>query len=241
MPIPLLIPLALGAAQAIPKVAAAISQKRKANRLQLQSTVPKAFTEQLAGLRLGANTARLPGMGAAENRLAQNFAGGAQASLRSGASGADALAGISALSLQRQQGQSQLGIQGQQYQDAAKNRLNGGLSQLAAYQMKDQDDYSRNKANFVNGSNQNLNNAVNGMASFAALGLDGLGGGDGGVAGLGGTDALAGGALPALQGLPNLGLPGRLPAYTGNGSSNPYATGLGNYGAVRRRQRGIGL
>lgn len=237
MPFPL-IPLAIGAAQALPKFFAAIGQKRKANKVQLQDTTPGAFREQLAGLRLEANTARMPGMGAAENKLAQNFAAGAAATTRAGGSSADALAGISALSLQRQQGQAALTTQGLQYQDLAKQRLNAGLSQQAAYQQRDQDNYNREKAALLQSSNQNLQNGIDGVANFAALGLN-LQAGQGQPDYDTGYDPSLSPATPTLQGgLGNLSLPKTLPYYNPPAASG---VGLSNYGRVRRRQRAIGV
>lgn len=217
MPFPLLLPLAIGAAQAIPKFLAAAKQKKQANRLTLQDTTPGASKEQLAGLRLGANTARLPGMGAAENKLAQNFAAGAGAATRAGGSSADVLASINALSLNRQAGQNQLTTQGLNYQDVAKQRLNVGLGQQAGYQRADQEKFERSKAALIQSSNQNLMNGIDGIAGFAAMGVNGM---------MGGTPA------PALNGLDALNY--------GGGYVPQSGVGLSNY-TTRRKQRGIGL
>jgi hypothetical protein len=222
------ITLALGGVQAIPQVLAAIKQKKLANRLKVQDTQPAAFKEQLAGLRLGANTARLPGMGAAEDKLAQNFAAGAGAAVRGGGSSADVLAGINALSLNRQAGQSQLTTQGVQSQDAAKQHLNSGLSQQAAYQSKDLADFSRNKAALIQSSNQNLQNALGTIAGAGALAHQQA---------TGGTSAPAAGSYgPGIPGLDTFNFP-QVP-----GNSTPaYGVGLSNYGAVRRKQRSPGV
>jgi hypothetical protein len=235
-PVSLGITAGLGLIQGIPKIAAAIKQKKLANNLRVQNTQPIAFQEQMAGLRLGANTARLPGMGAAEDKLGQNFAAGAGAATRSGASSADMLAGINALSLNRQAGQNQLNTQGLQYQDAAKQRLNVGLTQQAAYQKNDLDNFSRTKSNLIQSSNENLNNAIGGFAGFAALGLNGATGGT--PAGPVGEVAPLMGSKSVIQGLNLPQLPGQLPYYNPAPASG---VGLTSYGRVRRKQQGVGL
>ncbi|GAA4391894.1 hypothetical protein [Hymenobacter koreensis] len=217
MPLPALaVPLAIGAVQAIPKVAAAITQKRQANRLQLQDSTPAAFREQMGNLRQAANSAQMPGMAAAENRLNQNLASGLAQASRAGTSSSQVLGTLAALDQNRQQGQQQLATQGLQYQDTARQRLNQGLTTQANYQMRDLDQFNKSKAALIQSSNQNLMNGIDGLASAAATAYATTG-----AEGLAGEAALVGADNPLAALSPRLRtpaapkLPATLPRYTG--------------------------
>lgn len=83
----------LAAAQAGQQLYSAYQQKKKSDAVQLQNTTTPAEREALALSRQAANTARMPGMGAAENRLGQVQAGAIQNARLGAASSSDFLGG----------------------------------------------------------------------------------------------------------------------------------------------------
>lgn len=239
MPLPL-IPLAIGAAQALPKLWQAFTQNSAIDNVKLQDSRPESFKEKLAMSRQAANTARLPGQSYQENRLAQGQAGAVQNARLGAASSSDFLASAGAADARRQQGEQQLGIQGLQYQDQSKQRLGQALDQDAAYRTADLNNYNREKAALTQGAAENLNNAVGGAAGYAALAYNM--GQDGGMASQGG--AFDGARTPALDMSGGVGPytppPAQLPYYQGaNGAPNlnryRYVLGGGRY--ANRSQR----
>ncbi len=163
---------ALGAAQAIPKVVASVSQGRAARRLKLQDSTPAAFSEKLAMDRQAAGAARLPGQSGQLTRLGQVQAGALQSARLGAASGSDFLAAAGAADERRQQGEIQLGVQGQQLMDRNRQVLGASLQQQANYQQRDLDNYNREKAALTQSSAENANNAIAGAASYAAAGIN---------------------------------------------------------------------
>lgn len=163
---------AIGAAQALPKVIASISQGAKARRVRLQDTTPAAFTEKLQMDRQAAGTARLPGLGAQQTRLGAVQAGALQGARLGAASGSDFLAAAGAADARRQQGEMQLGTMGLQYMDKSRQQLGASLQQQAAYQQHDLDNFNREKAALTQAEAENANAAIGTAASYAAAGIN---------------------------------------------------------------------
>lgn len=169
MPIPL---IALGAAQAIPKIIASYSQGAAARRLRLQDSTPAAFTEKLQLDRQAAGTGRLPGQSGQQARLGMVQAGALQSARLGAASGSDFLAAAGAADARRQAGEMQLGVMGQQTMDKNRQVLGASLDKQAAYQMRDVDNYNKEKGALTQAEAENANNAISGVASYAAAGLN---------------------------------------------------------------------
>ena len=111
MPLPFLA-LAAMAAPSLMKLGTGIYQMNQhADRVD---TVTPAEREMLAAQRQAAASNVLPGMGMMQNRLAQTQAATVQNARLGAGSSADFLAAGGAADATRQQGEMQLGIQGQQ-------------------------------------------------------------------------------------------------------------------------------
>jgi hypothetical protein len=162
----------LGLVTAIPKVIASVTQGAAARKLKLQNTQPAAFTEKMQLDRQAASTARLPGIDGQQTRLGQVQAGALQNARLGAASGSDFLATAGAADARRQQGEVQLGAMGLNYQDKSRQQLGVDLTQQAAYQQRDLDNYNRTKAALTQSSAENANNAISGLASYAAAGIN---------------------------------------------------------------------
>jgi len=167
---------ALGLASSLPKLKAAYDQSRAADKLKLQDTRPAAFLEKMGLARQAAASGRLPGQAAQQARLGMVQAGALQNARLGAASSGDFLASASAADARRQQGEQQLGVQGQQYNDQAQQRLGSVLDQDANYRTKDRDTFNRTKAALTQSSAENLDNGVGTIAAYGAQGLNmGLG------------------------------------------------------------------
>lgn len=162
----------IGIATALPKVVASIKQSKQAQKLKLQDSTPAAFTEKLQLSRQAAGTARLPGMSGQQNRLGQVQAGALQNARLGAASGSDFLAAAGAADARRQAGEMQLGTQGLAYNDKSRQQLGADLTQQAAYQQRDLDNFNRTKAALTQSSAENANSAISGLASYGAAGLN---------------------------------------------------------------------
>lgn len=217
MPLPLLALGAIGLASSLPKFYAAYQQNKKASQLKLQDSTTNGEREQLAMSRQGVN-AQLPGLGAMQGRLAQVQAGAVQNARLGAASGSDYLAAAGAADARRQQGEQQLGIQGQQYQDGMKRQLRTDLGVQSARQQRDLDTYNSTKAALEEGSARNFDAGVQSLASYAAAGVNSAGGGG------------AGGFSPP-------GMGGDYPSPGPDG--HPYGNPLGGSGRYRRSRMGI--
>lgn len=162
----------LGAVSAIPKIFASVKQGKQARDLKITDSTPAAFTEKLQMSRQAAGTARLPGMAAQQMRLGQIQAGALQSARLGAVSGSDFLAAAGAADARRQSGELQLGAQGQAYNDKSRQQLGLDLSQQAAYQKNDLDQFNRTKAALTQSSAENANNAISSAASYAAAGIN---------------------------------------------------------------------
>lgn len=160
--------LALGGISAIPSVIAGFQQRAAANRLTLQDTSTAGEREQLAMSRQAAATGRMPGQGAAENRLGMMQAGAVQNARLGAGSASDFLASAGAADARRMQGEQQLATQGQAYQDQSKMQLRRDLTTQSQRQQRDLDTFNTTKAALLQGSATNLNNAVQTGASYGA-------------------------------------------------------------------------
>jgi hypothetical protein len=205
MPIPIMAVMA--AAQMGQQLYSSYKQNKAADELKLQDSTTAAEREQMAMSRMGASSARLPGMGYQEGRLAQVQAGAMQNARLGAGSSADYLASAGAADLRRQQGEQQLGIQGLQYQDKMRGQLRTDLSAQTRRKDRDLAAYNQEKAALTQASAENLHQAVETGASYGAMAYNGQQGG-----GMG-----AGGTM-------NDGLYSRFP---GDGNIGMYPRGLG--------------
>ena len=160
--------LALGGISAIPSLYAAFKQNKAANDLKLQDTATNGERENLAMSRQGAATGRLPGMGAAQDRLGMVQAGALQNAQLGATSSSDFLASAGGAAAQQAQGEQALSTQGLQYQDQQKQQLRADLNTQSQRQQHDLDVYNQQKAALTQGSAQNLNNAVQTGVGYAA-------------------------------------------------------------------------
>lgn len=163
MPIPLL----LAALPALFKAGEGLSQL--GTKVKRADTVTPAEREQLASLRNRANSA-LPGLGVYRNQLASGQAATLANAGRVSASGADLLAAGAAADAQRQRGELQLGLQGDQYRDKSTQQLNEGLQRLAAHEKADTDAANQTKAAVKSAG---LNNLYGGISDLASVGVAG--------------------------------------------------------------------
>ena len=99
----------LGAATALPKLIAGITQGVKASKVKLQDSTPLSFREKLAMDRQAASSGQLPGLGVQQNRLAMVQAGALKNAQLGAASGSDFLAAASAADGRRQAGRDEQG------------------------------------------------------------------------------------------------------------------------------------
>ena len=169
---PFIAPVVLGAVTAAPKLYAAYQQNRKAANLKLQDSTPAAFREKAALDRQAAASGVMPGQVAAQTRLAGIQAGALQSARMGAASSGDFLAAAGGADARRQSGEQQLGTQAAQYGIRAQDRVGADLTQQAAYQQRDLDNYNKTEAALTQSSAQNLDNAVEGAAGYAAYGIN---------------------------------------------------------------------
>jgi len=212
----------LGAAQAVPKLYQSFKQSREADALKLQDTTTPEQREMLAIARQRA-AARLPGMAMQQGRLAQTQSAALQAASLGAGGASDFLASASAADRVRQNGEAQLGFQGEQFNQQAQNQLGQQLQMQAQQRQRDLAASNSQKAALRQGSAENLNNAVNGAAAYAAYGIN-QGGPPAGEAGVaaGAVEALSPRAIGLTQaeqafapGIRGTGLPGYAPSITG--------------------------
>ena len=166
MPVP--VALALGVIQMGSQLYSSYKQKKQADDTVLQNTTTPAEAEALAMSRQGANSARMPGMSAAENRLGMVQAGAMQNARLGAASSADFLASAGAADARRAQGEQTLQTQGLQYQDRMKGQLRQDLATASKRSQHDLDVYNAQKGALTQASATNLNNALGGAAAYAA-------------------------------------------------------------------------
>jgi hypothetical protein len=215
--------LALGGLSAIPSVIAGFQQRNAANNLKLQDTTTAAEREQLAMSRQAAATGRMPGQGAAENRLGMIQAGAVQNARLGAASSSDFLASAGAADARRMQGEQQLATQGMQYQDRSKMQLRQDLTTQSQRQQRDLDTYNQQKAALLQGSATNLNNAVQTGVAYGAQAYNmgnpktpnatgAAAAGYGAGVGLG-SESYANPAFGPYGGVGNMGYGRRLPRY----------------------------
>lgn len=184
MPLPL---LALAAAPAIAKgLLGAYQLTQHVNRTD---TTTPAELEQLAMARQ-AGASQLPGLGQYQARLAQTQNAAIQNAALGSGGASDFLAANSAADRVRQNGEQQLGVQGQQYHDQATRQLGATLSAYAQHQRADTERAAQANAQLKSAALQNLSGAISDGASVAAYGASGAGATAG---------AAAEGALPATS------------------------------------------
>lgn len=194
----------LGAVQAAPKIYQSIKQAQAASNLKLQDTTTAEQRELLAMARQRAASGRLPGMAMQQGRLAQSQAATLQAASLGAGGASDFLASASAADRVRQNGEAQLGFQGEQFNQQAQSQLGQQLQMQAQQRQRDLATYNNTKAALTQGSAENLNNAVNSAASYAAYGING-----------GKGAATANGAQSFAPGIRGTDLPGYAPSITG--------------------------
>ena len=180
--------IGLGLVSAVPSIISGFQQRKAARDLKLADTSTPEEREQLAMSRQAAATSRLPGMGAAENRLGQIQAGAVQNARMGAASSSDFLASAGAADARRMQGEQALQTQGLQYQDGSKRQLRADLTTASNRRQRDLDTYNNTKAALTQGSATNLNNGVQTLAAYGAQAYN-MGGGRGSM----GPDAGANG------------------------------------------------
>lgn len=172
MPLPLAM-LALASLPAIQQGISGIGQKVKAGKVKVRDTRPAAHLEELAMRRLAANNQRLPGQGAAEERIAQGEANTYSNALQAGTSGANILAALTQLNRNSAGARNNLSTQAAQFQQNNQDKLAGTLRQDAAYRQNDFQTATREKAALTEASNRNLYSSVSSLASVGMYGLTG--------------------------------------------------------------------
>ena len=188
-----LVTAGLGLASSIPKFYASYQQNKQANALKLADPTTPEEREQLAMSRQAAATSRMPGQGQMENRLGMVQAGAVQNARMGAASSADFLASAGAADARQQQGEQQLGVQGQQFQAQGRLQLRSDLKMASQRRQHDLDTYNANKAALLQGSATNLDNGIGQIASYGAQALNmyentqGTPAGAGGAGGAGGN------------------------------------------------------
>jgi hypothetical protein len=167
--------LSLGMA-AVPgalQVIKGIHQNNLAKKVQLKDTTPLAFREELANSRLAANNQRVPGQGAAIDRINQGVANGMNNAVQAGTGSAGILASLGRLDQNRNNAFLSLSNQAQAFQQQNQNRLSGNLRQQAAYQKNDQDAFNREKAGLKEGASRNIFGGVSTMAGAGVMAATG--------------------------------------------------------------------
>lgn len=179
--------LPLLAAAAVPAVfqgISAISQKRKANRINAvrpEYTIPGAVAESVDMARQSAGAA-MPGYGTARNNIAGATSNAVRAAQLAG-SGNNVLATIAAAQGNEANAMNNLAAQNAQFQfgqrrDLMSNLLNLGNYQDKAWQLNKYEPYQQKaaaKAALTEAANQNMNGAISGLSSVAMMGLGGMG------------------------------------------------------------------
>ncbi|GGG61365.1 hypothetical protein [Hymenobacter glacieicola] len=160
-----------GLISGIPSLLAAGKQKRAYKNLKLQDTTPEPFKEALALSRQNA-TSQLPGLGAGQNRLAATQAGATSGLLRGSGSTAALLGGLTAGVAQRQAGEQQLGIQGEQFRQRGQDQLRRDLATQADYNTNDLNNYNKERAALKQSSNENLSRGIGAITGGLASGIN---------------------------------------------------------------------
>jgi len=232
----------IGAASALPKLILGAKQLSDASRVKFTDTTTPEQREMLAIARQRAAFGRLPGANLAQMRLAQTQNATLQNAALGAGSGSDFLATAVASDRNRQAGELQLAVQGDQYNERAQAGLTGQLQMQAQQRQRDLLMYNQRKANLTQGGLENLGNAVDQGAAYAAYGAnknaDALANDTSGYADRGpAVDALAPRTIglaplpgaaptPAAPGIRGTALPGYRPSLNGG----RYRTSASRYG-----------
>lgn len=183
MPLPFIALAQLGLAAA-PSIYKGISGLFQSNAVvKKRDTTPAAFTESLDLARQAANSNRMPGQGAAENRIAQQTASVNAGALRAGGSSSDVLAALAGSDAQAQQSLAALSDRSEAYRQQQQGVLRQGLAQQAAYQKADQDNADREQGALKEAGQRNIYGAVDGLSQLGVYALGKYGGGDTGIPG----------------------------------------------------------
>jgi hypothetical protein len=168
MPLPLL--LAAAALPALYKGIKGFSQGREAELLQQRDTTPPAFREAL-GLGRQAQTAQLPGLGTQLNRIEAGTNDTLQAATRAGTSGSSVLGLLGVADQNRQRALADIGARTDANQQVQNSHLQGLLREQAGYQLRDRQEFDRNRAALKQAADANKFGALSDLSQVGVYGL----------------------------------------------------------------------
>lgn len=151
-----------------------LSQRRAARRVKYQDITPDAFKEELAASRLSANSQRMPGEGAAIDRINAGVANSYNNAVQAGTGSAGILASLGRFDANRNSALVGLADRAGQFRLGQQNRLTQNLRQAANYQQQSRDAFNREKAGLEQAGQTNM---FNGVSTVAGAGITGLTGG----------------------------------------------------------------
>ncbi len=163
------------------------SKAKKINTTRPQYEIPKEIFQNQAMYEAMANSSRVPGQSYIENQIGQNTAQAVGASQRAAGSSADALSAVSNINQNAQNMYTNLGMQGAELQNQAKDKLAGSRETVADYRQQEFD-YNKNqpylqrmkqKQKYEDQKRQNYSNMSNDIHEFgmsmSSMGMSGGG------------------------------------------------------------------
>lgn len=175
MPLPLIAIAATAALPALAKIGLGAYQLGK--KVEETTYVPPALRENIALDRQAAASARLPGVGAAEDQLAQNTAAILEGGRRAGASAPTLMGALAENETRRQKSLVDLSVRGATAQIGANERLKSSLNQLSSIELSNRRETNAARAAMKQAGLTNINNGLT-EAATSAMYLGTRGGAD---------------------------------------------------------------
>lgn len=169
-----LLPLALAAAPGLLQIGQGIFQNGASKRVKYQDLTPEAFKEELAASRLSANNQRMPGEGAAVDRINAGVANSYNNAVQAGTGSAGILSTLGRLNANRNSALVGLGQQAAQFRLGQQARLSQNLRQQANYQQQSRDAFNREKSALKQAAATNI---FGGVSTIAGAGITAATGG----------------------------------------------------------------